>query len=154
MKTPKQNTAKTMQSMHQSVRTQITNTSKTLQADLTAQVKALQAQISALQGIVDSLQQQLQDITFPTTANPTTKTTTQSEPPTEKETSTAATSPRKRAHKCPRSNNQSQQDTSATDEKFEDLPEDSTKNANPTQRTPPIDPNHGLDPGEEDSTLL
>ncbi len=146
---------KTIQSVRQSVRAQIANNSKELQADLTSQVMALQSQISALQGLVASLQQQIQALTLPTNTTTTTTTTTaQPNGTIDMELSTATTSPRERAHKRPRSNNQSAKDTSAADDKFEDSPQDSSTNANLTQPTPPIDPNHGLDPGEEDSTLL
>ena len=147
--------AKEVQNMKQSVRAQIANNSKNLQADLSSQVMALQAQISALQGLVASLQQQIQALTLP--SHPTTTTpgqTAQTEVPTEMETSTDKTSPRERAHKRPRPHNQLHLDTTAPGDKFQDSPEDPLTNANLTQPTPPTDPNHGLDPGEEDSTLL
>ncbi len=140
--------AKETKKLQQSVRQQIHNNSVEIKADLEAQVRALQSQIQSLQTILTTLQQQVQLFTTQANATSTIGTTTHMQ----MEVDQPSTSPRAPASKRPRTN-QSKDNTSETEPNFEDSVEDPTTKENWTQPTPPTDPNHGLDPGEEDSTL-
>ncbi len=150
-KTPGLTAPSELQRVRQSVREQLKNTSINMQADLTSQVKALQAQITALQQIITTLQQQVSQLTTATstTQHPTQVSESQSQ--SKKTTDETSSSPRKPAMKRPRTTN-SEQNKTEKEPNFEDSMEDPTLQDTVTQPTPSTDPNHGLDPGEPDST--
>ena len=142
---------KDIQRVKQSVRQQIKHNNIELQADLQSQVQALRAQITLLQHIIYTLQQQVATMTA-AFASPTSPIDDNMNA-TPMQTEHKVPSPRERAQKRPRSQDQSNKTTSATNPNFEDSIEDPSTKPNSTQPTPPTDPNHGLDPGEMDSTL-
>ncbi len=142
--------------IHQSVRQQITNNNIELQADLTAQVKALQAQINALQEILTSLQSQVATIaqsTSPKTPMPPTTTTQLEKNEAVMASKEPSTFPRAPANKR-QCTSQSTETTSPADQNFEDSADDPTTQESLTQPPPPNDPTLEPEPGELDSTLL
>ncbi len=149
-KKQQQTPGKENQRLQQSVKQQIRNNSVEIKADLEAQVRALQTQIQALQELLTSLQQQVCSIKTTTTKQDKNQTTTSQ---IQMEVDEPSTSPRTPASKRPRTH-QSDASTTENEPNFEDSAEDPTINENLTQPTHPANPIQGLDPGEEDSTLL
>ena len=142
----------TLQRVKQSVRQQINNNSIEIQADLRAQVRALQEQINALNTTIVLLQEQITKLTPPSKTSSTTTMKNDQTTGTMMAIDKPSSLPRTPATKRPRKS-QPDNNTSETDPNFADSLEDPSTQENPTQPTPPTDPTQGLDPGESDSIL-
>ncbi len=151
VKTPKNDPTKDIQKMRQSVKQQIRNANVELHADLEAQVCTLQAQIQALQTMLVTLQSQVHSIAtmyhmpIPTEATNITTNAMETEP--------EASSPREREPKRHRPG-QLKATTPAFEPEIQEMDEESRFKKSDSQPNLSTDPNLGMDPGEEDSTLL